>query len=87
MSTVTKRPDRTRRDLRGLHPNIKSLVKHNRGSLVDLSGNHRVRLAWDQNAAQREHGVFELEISQGGLKEPIKVYIDLEELLWYTRVM
>lgn len=87
MATAKPRPDRTRRDLAGLHPNIKKLVKHDRGTLVDMNGKYKIRLAWDLNEAMRRDQVFELEISGRNLKEPIKVYIDLEELLWYTRVM
>lgn len=63
------------------HPKITELVKKGRGYLTDLSGNHEVRLDWKLNEAAQRDKVFKLTI------DGKEVYIDLEELTFYTRVM
>ncbi len=62
-------------------PSVQELMNHRTGYLTDYSANHEVRLDWKLNKeAQRDH-IFKLTIDE---KE---VIIDLEELLYYTRIM
>ncbi len=62
-------------------PNINDLIKEGTGYLVDQSGKHTVRLDWELNEmAVRDH-IFKLTIDD---KE---VYLDLEEVLFHTRIM
>lgn len=62
-------------------PKITDLIRDGVGFLTDKSGNHTVRLDWELNEmAVRDH-IFKLTIDD---KE---VYLDMEELLFYTRVM
>lgn len=61
-------------------PKVTDLIKQGKGKLTDLSGNHDVELDWEVNdIAVRDH-VFKLTVDD---KE---VYIDYEELLFYTRI-
>lgn len=63
-------------------PFVKDLVKsHATGYLTDQSGKHLVRLDWKLNEIAQRDKVFKLTIDE---KE---VYLDLEELVFYTRVM
>lgn len=62
-------------------PKVTLLDKQARGYLTDLSGNHDVQLDWKLNSVAQRDKVFKLTIDE---KE---VYLDLEELLFYTRVM
>lgn len=62
-------------------PVVTELIHHRTGYLTDLSGNHEVRLDWKLNEAATKDHIFKLTIDE---KE---VYLDLEELLYYTRVM
>lgn len=71
-----KRVDHLRRK-----PKVTYLDKDGRGFLTDLSGNHEVEINWKLNAKAQADKVFKLKIDD---KE---VYLDLEELLFYTRVM
>lgn len=62
-------------------PSVKELDKsHRTGYLTDLSGKHLVRIDWKLNEVAQRDKVFRLTIDQ---KE---VYIDLQELNFYTRV-
>jgi len=62
-------------------PFVKDLMEQSIGYLTDQSGRHLIKLEWHLNeVAQRDH-VFKLTIDE---KE---VYLDLEELTFYTRVM
>lgn len=61
--------------------NVEDLVRDGCGYLTDQSGKHSVRLDWELNeVAVRDH-IFKLTVDD---KE---VYIDLEELLFHTRIM
>lgn len=62
-------------------PKVTELVNHARGFLTDQSGNHQVQLDWRLNEEAHKNHIFKLTVDD---KE---VYIDLEELLFYTRVM
>lgn len=63
------------------HPKVTELVKEGVGYLTDLSGNHEVRLDWKLNKEAVQDKIFKLTIDE---KE---VYLDLEELMFYTRIM
>lgn len=62
-------------------PKVTHLVEQGRGFLTDYSGNHDVRLDWKLNEEAQRNKIFKLTIDD---KE---VYLDLEELTFYTRVM
>lgn len=62
-------------------PRITELIDQGTGYLTDQSLNHEVRLDWKLNDDAIRDRVFKLTIDE---KE---VYLDLEELLYYTRVM
>lgn len=62
-------------------PKVTELIKQGTGYLTDLSLNHEVRLDWDLNEQAVKDHIFRLVIDD---KE---VYLDLEELMFYTRVM
>lgn len=62
-------------------PRFTEVVKQGRGFLTDQSGNHKVELEWKLNKKAQKDGVFKLTIDDKA------VYIDLEELLFYTRTM
>ena len=53
----------------------------NVGYLTDQSGKHTVQLNWELNEMAVRDKIFKLTVDD---KE---VYIDMEELLFYTRVM
>lgn len=75
-STATRPMDAMRRK-----PIVTELVKQGIGFLTDQSGNHEVRLDWHLNEHADKDKVFKLTVDD---KE---VYIDMEELIYYTRVM
>lgn len=62
-------------------PVVTESVDHAVGKLTDQSGNHDVTIQWKLNAMAQKDKVFKLVIDE---KE---VYIDLEELTYYTRIM
>lgn len=62
-------------------PNIKQLVELNRGELTDQSMKHKVTLEWKLNKQAQKDKVFKLQIDDK------VVYLDLEELTFYTRAM
>lgn len=63
-------------------PFVKDLaINHRTGYLTDQSGKHLVRLDWKLNEIAQRDKVFKLTIDD---KE---VYLDLEELTFYTRIM
>ena len=62
-------------------PIVTELVKHGKGYLTDQSGNHEVSLEWNLNEAAQKDKIFKLIVDD---KE---VYIDMEELFFYTRIM
>lgn len=62
-------------------PNIQDLIKQGTGYLTDQSGNHTVRLDWELNDMSVRDKIFKLTVDD---KE---VYLDLEEVLFMTRVM
>lgn len=63
------------------NPQVQDLIKNGTGFLTDLSGNHKIRLDWELNEMAVRDKIFKITIDN---KE---VYIDLEELLFYTRIM
>lgn len=62
-------------------PAFRKLVKQNTGQLTDYSGQHKVKLEWKLNEVANRDKVFKLTIDEK------VVYLDLDELLYYTRVM
>ena len=62
-------------------PSVRELINDGVGFLTDMSGNHEVRLDWELNESAVRDKIFKVTIDD---KE---VYIDLEELLFYTRIM
>lgn len=62
-------------------PIVTELIKHGKGYLTDQSGNHEVTIEWNLNKAAQKDKVFKLTIDD---KE---VYLDMEELFFYTRIM
>lgn len=63
-------------------PFVRDLVKkHGVGYLSDQSGKHEVRLDWKLNKIAQRDKVFKLQIDDK------VVYLDLEELTFYTRIM
>lgn len=63
-------------------PFVKDLFrKHRTGYLTDLGGKHIVRIDWGLNKVAQRDKVFKLQIDNK------VVYLDLEELTFYTRVM
>ena len=62
-------------------PIVTESVDHGVGKLTDHSGNHDVTIAWHLNDMAQKDKVFKLQIDDK------VVYIDLEELTFYTRVM
>lgn len=75
-SYATKPQDYLRRK-----PIVTELIKQGKGFLTDQSGNHEVTLQWHLNDVADRDKVFKLTIDD---KE---VYIDMEELFYYTRIM
>jgi hypothetical protein len=71
------------RDMKYLRhkPAVKQLVEQGSGDLTDLSGNHLVKIEWKLNDVAKRDKVFKLQIDEK------VVYLDLEELTYYTRVM
>lgn len=62
-------------------PNVQDLIKEGVGYLTDMSGKHQIRLDWELNEQAVKDHVFKMTIDDQ------EVYIDLEELLFYTRIM
>lgn len=62
-------------------PSVRALVHHKTGYLTDQGMKHQVRLDWDLNENANKDKVFKLTVGDK------VVYIELEELLYYTRVM
>lgn len=62
-------------------PKVTELVKQGKGYLTDLSGNHEVELEWNLNEMADRDKIFKLTV------DGKEVYIDMEELFFYTRVM
>ena len=62
-------------------PGVKQLAKMSRGDLTDLSQNHKVTIHWNLNEPAQRDKIFKLTVDDK------TVYIDLEELTYYTRVM
>lgn len=77
----------TERNLAGLHPNIRELVKQKQGTLVDVRGKYRISIRWGWNEQAEKDRVFEMTVTGPGIIKPVKMLLDLNELLWYTRVM
>lgn len=63
-------------------PVLTELIKQGRGVLTDRSGNHSIELDWELNESAVKDKIFRLTVD-----DDIELYIDLEELLFYTRVM
>lgn len=63
------------------NPKVTDLIKMGQGYLTDKSGVHEVMLNWELNEDAKRDNVFRLSIDD---KE---VYLDLDELLFYTRVI
>jgi hypothetical protein len=76
MSTSTRPVQNLRK-----HPKVTELVKRRAGYITDLGGKHEIKLEWKLNEAAQRDKVFKLTIDD---KE---VFVDLEELTFYTRVM
>lgn len=62
-------------------PKVTMLAQQGRGYLTDLSANHTVQLDWKLNEHADKDKIFKLTIDEK------VVYLDLEELLYYTRIM
>ena len=62
-------------------PRVNEVFQQGRGNLTDQSGNHEILLEWNLNDKAQKDKVFKLTI------EDKEVYIDLEELTFYTRTM
>lgn len=62
-------------------PNVKELIDKGRGRLTDQSGNHEVTIEWQLNKQSQKDKIFKLQIDDK------VVYLDLEELTFYTRIM
>jgi len=62
-------------------PKVTELIAQGKGALTDQSGNHEIELDWELNDMAVRDKIFKLTVDD---KE---VYIDLEELLFYTRIM
>lgn len=62
-------------------PKVTDLIRDGVGFLTDQSAQHTVRLDWELNEMAVRDKIFKITVDD---KE---VYIDLEELLFYTRIM
>jgi hypothetical protein len=62
-------------------PKITALAEHGTGRLTDLSGNHTIRMDWHLNDNAHRDKIFKMTIDDK------VVYLDVEELLYYTRIM
>jgi len=71
------------RDMKHLRkkPKVTELIKEGKGNITDLSGNHSVELDWELNDVAVKDKIFKITVDE---KE---IYIDFEELMFYTRVM
>jgi len=63
------------------HKKVTDLIHDGTGYLTDLSGNHEVELNWELNKQAVKDQVFTLRIDDK------QVYLDLDELLYHTRIM
>ena len=62
-------------------PPVKQLIDQGTGWLTDQGMKHEVKLDWKLNKAAQKDKVFRLQIDEK------VVYLELEELLYYTRIM
>jgi hypothetical protein len=62
-------------------PPVRQLIEQGTGYLTDQSMKHEVRLDWKLNKNAQKDKVFKLTIDDK------VVYLELEELLYYTRIM
>jgi hypothetical protein len=62
-------------------PRVKELVDQGTGYLTDQGANHEVRIDWKLNKNADKDKIFKLTIDDK------VVYLELEELLYYTRIM
>ena len=71
------------RDMRFLRrkPRATELMAQKRGKLTDQSGRADVQIEWHMNEQAKKDRVFKLSINGE------TAYIDLEELLYYTRMI
>lgn len=71
------------RDMKFLkkHPSFRDIEKAGKGQLTDYSGNHKVTVEWHLNEFADQDKIFKLVIDDK------VVYLDLEELTYYTRMM
>lgn len=58
------------------------VIKRNRADLKEYSMEHRVELSWDLNPEAIRDRIFKMVID-----DDIELYLDLEELLAYTRAI
>lgn len=71
------------RDMRFLRrkPRATELMKEGRGELTDQSGRAKVTIDWKLNKIAKRDRVFKMTINGE------EAYIDLEELMFYTRMI
>lgn len=62
-------------------PPVRALLDQGTGYLTDQGMKHQVRIDWKLNANANKDKVFKLTIDNK------VVYLELEELLYYTRIM
>lgn len=62
-------------------PQVNDLMSAGRGELTDLSGHAKVELDWKLNEDAIRDKVFKITINGE------EAYIDLEELMFYQRIM
>ena len=63
-------------------PKVTDLIRDGVGYLTDQSGNHQVRMDWELNDMAVRDKIFKITID-----DDTEIYVDLEELLFYTRIM
>lgn len=62
-------------------PKVTELMEAGRGELTDLSGNAKVELEWKLNEDAIKDKIFKITINGE------EAYIDLEEWVFYQRIM
>ena len=62
-------------------PRVTEVMKEKQGTLTDLSGKHKVKLEWEMNKIAKRDNVIRLTIDDKA------AYLDLDELLFYTRTI
>lgn len=62
-------------------PRFTDLMQQGRGKLTDQSGKHDIQLDWNLNGISAKDKIFKLTFNGQ------EAYIDLEEVLFYTRSM